>query len=139
MNMLSVLENYIVNMHAKTDNFFFTETWFICTTPDSLLFCPLGYSCLCYDHVSGRGGILIVYCNRMNITQVFPPTMLDCVEFALIDISSDREKCKARFVCLYLSPNAATKVENIEQVCKMLTFCVSVNFPTLIFGDFNLP
>ena len=39
----------------------------------------------------------------------------------------------------YLSANAATKVENIKQVCKMLIFCVSVNFPTFMLGDFNLP
>ena len=30
-------------------------------------------------------------------------------------------------------------IEVIEQVCKMLTFCVSVNFPTFILGDSNLP
>ena len=65
--------------------------------------------------------------------------MLDCAEFVIIDVSSDRKKCEARFVCLYLSPNAATKVENIEQVCKMLAFCVNANFPTFILGDFNLP
>ena len=52
MNKLSILENYVANMHAKTDIFFVTETWLSCTTPDSL-FCPLGYNCLHYDHVSG--------------------------------------------------------------------------------------
>ena len=39
---------------------------------------------------------------------------------------------------VYLSPNAATKIENIEQVCKILTFCVSVNFPTFVLSGFNL-
>ena len=47
----------------------------------------------------------------MNVTHVFPPTMLDCAEFVIIDIFSDRKKFKARFVCLYLSPNAATNIE----------------------------
>ena len=75
----------------------------------------------------------------MNVTQVFPPIMLDCAEFVITDVSSDSEKCKAIFVCLYLSPNAATKVENIEQIYQMLAFCVNANFPTFILGDFNLP
>ena len=29
------------------------------------------------------------------------------------------------------------KVQNIEQVCKMLIFSISVKFPTFILGDFN--
>ena len=74
----------------------------------------------------------------MNVTQVFPPTMLDCTEFVIIDVSSDREKWKARFVCIYLSFNVATKVEIVKQVCKMLAFCVSVNFSTFILSDFNV-
>ena len=61
-------------------------------------------------------GVLVVYNNRLNSTQVFPTTMVDCAEFVIIDVSSDSQNCKARFVCLYLSPNVTTTVENIEQV-----------------------
>ena len=40
------------------------------------------------------------------------------------------KKCRARFVCLYLS-DAATKVENIKQVCIIVTFGNSVNLNIL--------
>ena len=72
------------------------------------------------EKLTGQGeGVLVVYNNRVKVTQVFPPTMLDCDEFVITDVSFDREKCKATFVCFYLSHNAATKVENVKQVCKM--------------------
>ena len=99
----------------------------------------MGYYYLHCDCISGHGeGVIVVNNNTVNITQVFPPTMLDCTEFGITVISSEREKCKARFMHLYLSPNAATEVENIEQVGKTLTLCVSVDFPTFILGDLHL-
>ena len=75
----------------------------------------------------------------MNVTKVFPPTMLDCAELVIINVSSNREKCKARFVHLYFSLNAAPKVEYIKQFCKMLAFCANANFTTFLLGDFNQP
>ena len=67
------------------------------------------------------------------------PEFFFCAEFVIIDISSDKEKCKARFACFYLSPNAFAKVENFKHACTMLTFCISFNFPPFILSDFNLP
>ena len=82
VNKLSILENYIVNnIHAKTD-FFFTKTWLSYTTPHCL-FCPLGYNCLRYDRVSGWE-VLVVYNNKVNITQFLALTMLKCAEFTTV-------------------------------------------------------
>ena len=136
MNKLNILQNYIVNIYPNTDMFFITETWLHKSAPDSL-FCPSSYSCIRNNRVSGRGGgVMVLYKNTVNVNHVFPQLTLDFAEFIVIDVTSNRNKSKFRFV---FPPNAAASLENIDKVCKILTSCINVSFPTFVLGDFNLP
>ena len=102
MNKLNILQNYIVNIYPNTDMFFITETWLHKSAPDSL-FCPSSYSCICNDRVSGRGGgVMVLYKNTVNVNHVFPQLTLDFAEFIVIDVTSNRNKSKVRFVCFPL-------------------------------------
>ena len=119
--------------------FFITETWIHKSSPDSL-FCPSIYSCIRNDRVSGRGGgVMVLYKNTVNVNHIFPRLTLDFLEFIVIDVTSNRNKRKIKFVCFYFPPNAAASLENIDKVCKILTSCINVSFPTFVLGDFNLP
>ena len=82
---------------------------------------------------------MVLYKNTVNVNHVFPLLTLDFAKFIVIDVTSNRNKSKVRFVCFYFPPNAAASLENIDKVCKILTSCINVSFLTFVLGDFNLP
>ena len=101
------------------------------------MFCPPGCSCICSDHVFGRGGgVMVLYKNTVNVNHVFPLSTLDFVEFIVVDVISNQDKSKVRFV---FPPTAAASLENIDKVCKILMSYINVSFPTFVLADFNLP
>ena len=42
-------------------------------------------------------------------------------------------------LCVLSSRYAAASLKNIDKVCKVLTSCINVSFPTFVLGGFNLP
>ena len=82
---------------------------------------------------------MVLYKNTVNVNHVFPLLTLDFAEFIVIDTTFNRDKIKVRFVCFYFPPNAAAGLKNIDKVCKVLTSCINISFPTFVLGDFNLP
>ena len=79
--------------------------------------------------------------NTVNVNHVFPQLTLDFAAFIVIDVTSNKEQTKKQEqsqVCVF-PPNAVASLENIDKVCKILTSCVNVSFPTFVLCDFNLP
>ena len=72
-----------------------------------------------------------------TVVNIYPN--IDIPTRAKLGLCSVYAFCAKLGFCFYLSLNAAASLENIDKVCKVLTPCINISFPTFVLGDFNLP
>ena len=119
------------------DLFFTTETWLHDNITNSMINVN-NYEIIRSDRRSRRGGgVALFYKNYLHInepTRPQIPNVYSNFEFICVDIKSG-----IRFLCFYIPPDSSKCPLQIVNVCKIISFYLTVSTPFILLGDFNLP
>jgi len=125
-----------------------TETFWNDTITDGLLLSDPGsprvynYALVHKNRVTKTqgGGVALFVHNSLSFSQVNLPNFTDKLEVLAIDLFSDGAKLAHRFACVYRPPYYdAAAVEKAQLLSDFVNFVCSVQCPTTLVGDFNLP
>ena len=102
------------------------------------MLCPPGYNIICQDRNLGRGSVLVLYRDFLAVHSLSCPQMIENAECVAIDVFT-KTNLKLRFVCVYMSPTAASNAKIVTSICTILHNYLQVCYPVYIVGGFNLP
>ena len=96
------------------------------------------YTILRNDRPQRGGGVCAILSNQLSHILI-DSKFIKNINILVFDLEDLSINVKLRFLCLYIPPKSSKALSDINFICSLIGEYISVEYPVLLCGDFNLP